>query len=81
MNNEPLLIDKTRAAYLLDLSPREIDRLIVRGVLLTKTIGRKQLLVYASLKSLVVASSGQRVRGSAQNRKLPRLLEKKWAGE
>jgi hypothetical protein len=66
VNNEPLLIDKTRAAYLLDLSPREIDRLIVRGTLLTKTIGRKQLLVYASLKSLAVASGTVRTRRAAK---------------
>jgi hypothetical protein len=64
MNNEPLLIDKTRAAYLLDVSPREIARLIVRGVLATKTIGRKQLIVYASLKSFVVASKGASVGGA-----------------
>jgi hypothetical protein len=57
MTNEPLLIDKTRAAYLLDIPPREIDRLVLRGILITKTIGRKQLLVYASLKSLVVTSN------------------------
>jgi hypothetical protein len=52
MCNEPLLIDKTRAAYLLDVSPREIERLISRGLLATQKIGRRQLLVYASLKSL-----------------------------
>ena len=53
MCNEPLLIDKTRAAYLLDLSPREIERLVSRGILETRKIGRRQLLVYASLKSLL----------------------------
>lgn len=52
MNNEPLLIDKRRAAYLLDVPPREIERLISRGVLATRKIGNRQLLVYASLKLL-----------------------------
>ena len=53
MKNEPLLIDKRRAAYLLDVSPREIGRLISCGFLATRKIGNRQLLVYASLKSLI----------------------------
>jgi hypothetical protein len=52
MRNEPLLIDKKRAAYLLDVSPQEIERLISRGILRTARVGHRQLLVYASLKSL-----------------------------
>lgn len=48
--NEPLLIDRQRAAYLLDVSVRQIDRLIANGDLTTREVGRKQLLVYDSLK-------------------------------
>lgn len=69
MNNEPLLIDKTRAAYLLDVSPREIDRLILRGLLSTRTIGRKELLLYASLKMFVTMhQSRQRVRRAPKSK-------------
>ena len=50
MTTDPILIENGRAAYLLDLSPREIDRHIVRGILRTKKIGRCQLLVFASRK-------------------------------
>lgn len=48
--NEPLLIDRQRAAYLLDVSVRQIDRLIAQGDLATREVGRKQLLIYDSLK-------------------------------
>jgi hypothetical protein len=50
MMNKPILIDKRRAAYLLDVSPREVDRLIVRGQLRAKKVGRRTLLLYSSLK-------------------------------
>ena len=50
VTNEPILIDKRRAAYLLDVSPRQIDRLITRGELRAKKIGRRTLVLYSSLK-------------------------------
>jgi hypothetical protein len=61
--NEPLLIDKKRAAYLLDLAVRDVDQLIARGDLQMKAIAGRQLIVYASLKSLLNATP---MSGSAQ---------------
>jgi hypothetical protein len=50
-NKSPDLVSKRRAASMLDVTAVEIDSLVRRGILETRKVGRRRLLVYASLKA------------------------------
>ena len=67
MSKEPILIDKRRAAYLLDVTLGEINRLVSRSQLRTKRIGRRTLLVYSSLKKFCADASARGRRHARKN--------------
>jgi hypothetical protein len=61
---QKLLIDRKSAAWGISVSTRSVDYLIASGALETRRIGRKVLIVAASLKKFAAANHYGPVNGS-----------------
>lgn len=55
MKPDKLLISKCEGAYLLSLSPRTIDNLIKRNLLIAKKVGRRTLILKSSVDAFVAS--------------------------
>ena len=63
---QKLLLDRKTAAWTISVSTRSVDYLIADGALETRRIGRKVLIVAASLKKFAAANHFGPVNGSGK---------------